>query len=30
MWQKGYTVGMLRSAIKRFRRGRHDRGRFLC
>jgi hypothetical protein len=29
MSRKSYTVTMLRSSIKRFRRGRHDRGRFL-
>jgi len=27
VWQKRYTVGMSRSPLKRFRRGRHDRGR---
>jgi len=28
LWQKRYTVRMLRSSLKRFRRGHHDRGRF--
>jgi|HubBroStandDraft_1064217.scaffolds.fasta_scaffold37975_2 hypothetical protein len=29
LWQKSYTIGMSRSTLKRFRRGRHDRGRFV-